>query len=466
MTAAMGDGQGTTLTSEGTLVEFAQGVRWAALPGEVRQAVTTLVADALGNAVAGRTAADLPQLRAAGRELYGCGTSTVIAGPPASIVDAAGLNAFLITANTMCDVYRPGLCHVTPEVVPAALAAGEHAGRSGTELLEAITAGLEITTRICQAINYPAFRARGWHSPGIAGTIGASVTAGRLLGLGPQAMLGCLGLAGAQAAGSFADAGTIGVKFHQMNGARAAVVAALHASHGLLGSRQPLTARDGGLLRAFSDGPDPSRLTERLGDRWELLQIATRAYPAASTLQSLISCLLDPDDGRSFEAEEIEGVTIDLPDEAYRLGAHAGWESELRAMQSARFVAAAVMITGGCWTDLYRAANRADPRITDFAADRVSVRHDPALADGAVRVRLTTRVGVRELGRTVPVGDPRLPMTDAQVSAKLARCLDGAPVPLAAADGSGVARLLHLDAEPDVRVLLRELAETNRGYAR
>lgn len=439
---------------EARLIEFATTVRWSGIPRAVQRAVSTLVADAIANAVAGRLSADTPRFDAVGGILYGGGRSTVIAGTPRSMVDAVGRNAFQITSNTMCDVYRPGLCHVTPEVVPAALAAAEYADRSGPDLLLAVAVGMEITTRVCQAINYPAFRARGWHSPGVAGALGASVAAGLLLGLDPEALAGSLGLAGSQAAGTFAAAGTVGVKFHQMNGARAGIVAAVHAAHGLPGPQQVLTAADGGLLRAFSDGADPELLTVELGDRWELLNIATRAYPAASTLQSLVSCLVD--ESGACDIREIEEVIVELPAEAYRLGAYAGWESELRAMQSARFVTAAVLHTGSCWVDLYHVRNRSDPRITDFARDRVVIQENTGLADGAVHIRIATPTGTRSSDRAIAPGDPRLPLSAEQLAAKIDRCLYGADVPLAHRAENH--RLQHLDAEPTVRALLADLA--------
>ncbi|HWB38185.1 MAG TPA: MmgE/PrpD family protein, partial [Rugosimonospora sp.] len=150
-----------TVSAEATLLDFAAGIDWTGLPQPVRAAVSTLVADALGNAVSGRGAADVPAIESVSRALYGDGGSPIIAGGRASPLAAAGINAFQMTAHTMCDVYRPGLCHVTPEVVPAALATAVEHGATPTRFLAAVTAGLEITTRICTAMNYPAFRARG-----------------------------------------------------------------------------------------------------------------------------------------------------------------------------------------------------------------------------------------------------------------------------------------------------------------
>lgn len=82
---------------------------------------------------------------------------------------ATFLNAYQITAITVCDVYRPNHCHVAPEVVPPALAVAEGRGATGTELVSALAVGMEVTVRIARGIDYAGFRRRGWHSPGVIG---------------------------------------------------------------------------------------------------------------------------------------------------------------------------------------------------------------------------------------------------------------------------------------------------------
>jgi 2-methylcitrate dehydratase PrpD len=440
------------MTLEGELVEFARGLRWNELPLAVREAVSRLTGDALANAVSGRTAADVPALEAASRALYGEGTSSVIVGGLTSLVGAVGLNAFQTTANTMCDVYRPGLCHVTPEVVPAALGIVERYDTDGEGFLTAVAAGMEVTTRICQAMNYPAFRARGWHSPGISGAMGASVTAGLLSGFDHDTLAGCLGLAGSQAGGTFAAMGTMAVKFHQLRGAQSAVIAAVHANEGLVGSPQVLTAKDGGLLRAFSDDPQPLKLTEGLGTVWSLLDIGMRSYPAASTLQSLISVLLSA--RAVLDLDNISSLSIELPPEAYRLGGEAGWESELRSMQSARYVAAAVTVTRTCWTDLFSDARRHDPVIDAFAREKVTVIRRAELSEGAVRVTVATSSGQQIFECDVPPGDPDNPMTPELLLEKARRCVAGSVLEERSFD---VSRLLNLSGEVRVASLLKDL---------
>src|SRR5258705_3528509 len=80
----------------------------------------------------------------------------------------------------MCDVHGSTLTHVTPEVIPPALAIAERDGLSGRDLMVAIAAGCEVTTRIGIGLDYPAFRAKGWHGPGVLGPFGAAAAVRRL----------------------------------------------------------------------------------------------------------------------------------------------------------------------------------------------------------------------------------------------------------------------------------------------
>ena len=62
------------------------------------------------------------------------------------------------------------------------MAEAEHA--SGPAFLAAVTAGLEVASRLLRAIGYAEFRRRGWHSPGVIGPVGAATPAGLLPGAG------------------------------------------------------------------------------------------------------------------------------------------------------------------------------------------------------------------------------------------------------------------------------------------
>ena len=157
----------------------------------------------------------------------------------------------------------------------------------------AIAAGCEVTTRIGIGLDYPTFRAKGWHGPGVLGPFGAAAAVGRLRRLDTETMAKAFGLAGSQAAGTFAAWGTPTVKFHQCRGALSGLMAALLAEQNFLATREFLTAKDGGLFNVYANGGSPDAATADLGQRWELEQIALRLWPSASSIQGMNTALFD-----------------------------------------------------------------------------------------------------------------------------------------------------------------------------
>jgi len=165
----------------GVLAAFAAGLRYDDLPKRSREHCKNLILDALACAVAGYQGEETHQVRALASALAHGEESSVIGGPALSLVGASLFNGYLITAVTMCDVHRATMTHVTPEIVPPALAIAERDDLTGRELLVAVAAGCEVTTRVGLGLDYPAFRARGWHGPGIIGPFGAAAAVGSLL---------------------------------------------------------------------------------------------------------------------------------------------------------------------------------------------------------------------------------------------------------------------------------------------
>src|ERR1700744_5780903 len=180
------------------LAQFAAALRYEDIPPRVREHCKTLLLDALACAVAGRLGEETGQIAALASGLAQGTESSVIGGDHLSLAGAALLNAYLVTAVTMCDVHRETMTHVTPEVMPPALAIAERDGLSGRALLTAIAVGCEVTTRVGIGTDYPKFRARGWHGPGIFGPFGAAAAVGSLLKFDAETMGRAFGLAGRQ----------------------------------------------------------------------------------------------------------------------------------------------------------------------------------------------------------------------------------------------------------------------------
>src|ERR1700684_3674961 len=297
------------------LANFAATLRYEDLPQRVRDHCKNLILDALACAVAGHQGEETGQVAAVAAALAQGRESSVIGGEGLSLAGATLLNGYLITAVTMCDVHRATMTHVTPEIVPPALMIAERDGSSGRALLGAIAAGCDVTTRTGVGLDYPVFRARGWHGPGIIGPFGAAAAAGSLRGFDAETMARAFGLAGSQSAGTFAAWGTPTVKFHQCRGALSGLMGALLAEQNFLATREFLTAKDGGLYNSYVDGGKPDLAVSDIGSRWELERIAMRLWASATLLQGMNTALFDLLSKHKIDPAKIAKVRVGLGEE-------------------------------------------------------------------------------------------------------------------------------------------------------
>jgi 2-methylcitrate dehydratase PrpD len=405
------------------LAAYAASLDVDAIPDKVRVQCKNLLLDALACAVAGHAGEETPQVAAFATALAPGADTSIIGGAHASLTGATLLNAFLITAVTMCDAHRATLTHVTPEVVPPALAIAERDNLSGRDLLAALTAGFEVTTRIGIGLDFPAFRARGFHGPGILGPFGAAAAVGRLLRFDAATMARAFGLAGSQAAGTFAAWGTPTVKFHQCRGALSGLMAALLAQQKFVANPDFLTCPDGGLFSAYSDTGHPERVTDGLGTRWELQEIALRPWPAAAAIQGMISALFDLLDQNDFQAEDVTHVRVALGQRAFDMhGGYATYAGKFQAMLSAHYAAAAVLHDRDLSLHQFEPERYEAPELVRFAAEKVKVALDPTLSGPEATVEVALANNSTLATRcTHTRGSPENPLTTAQVEAKFRR---------------------------------------------
>ncbi len=402
---------------------------WAAtlsvadVPASIRERVMLLLIDTIASALAGRDSAERAQVEATAVTLApGATGGTVIAGPALSPIGAAFVNGYQITAANLCDVYRPSLCHVTPEVVPPALAAAEGRGISGGRLITALAAGLETVVRVGDGLDYAPFRERGWHSPGVIGPLGGAVAAGSVQGLSSDELTRALSLAGSQSAGTFAQWGTPGVKFHQARGAMAGLIAATLAGEGFAAAAEILTAPDGGLLTTYSDGGNPAALTAGLGESWTLEQISVRLWPAASSLQGALSVAFDLIAQEHVRPDDIRALRMHLHPTTYDLHGEMSFDNRFRALLSTRYCTSVILHDRSCWLEQFTAERVGDPVVRRFAEERISVFPDPQVALNGARLEVELVDGrVVGLTRAIPHGDPADPASLDEVVDKFRR---------------------------------------------
>ena len=358
------------------LAGFAASLQYDDLPGHVRDHCKNVLLDTLACAVAGHRGEETQQVAALASALAQSNESSVIGGDRLSLAGATILNGYLVTAVTMCDVHRSTLTHVTPEVIPPALAIAERDGLSGRDLMVAIAAGCEVTTRIGIGLDYPAFRAKGWHGPGVLGPFGAAAAVGRLRRFDTETMAKAFGLAGSQAAGTFAAWGTPTVKFHQCRGALSGLMAALLAEQKFLATREFLTAKDGGLYNTYANGGRPEAVTADLGKRWELEQIALRLWPSASSIQGMNTALFDLVEQHKIDPARVKKVRVALSQPVFDLhGKLAHYKAKFDALISGHYTAAVILHDQELTLAQFEPARYDDPK---HAARRGRADRDPS----------------------------------------------------------------------------------------
>ena len=439
------------------LARFAATLKYEDLPAHVRESCKNLLLDALACALAGGQGEETEQVAALAGALAQSREASVIGREQLSLAGATMLNGFLITAVTMCDTHRSTLTHVTPEVVPPALAIAERDGASGRDLLVALVAGMETMTRIGVGADYPEFRKRGWHGPGTLGPFGAAAAVGRLRGFGASTMAKAFGLAGSQSAGTFAAWGTPTVKFHQCRGALSGLMAALLAEQNFLATQEFLTAKDGGFYNTYSNGGKPALATAELGQRWEFEQIALRLWPSASSTQTMNTALFDIVEQHAPAFDKIKKVRIALSPTVFDLhGKLANYKAKFDALISAHYVAAAILHDRALTLAQFEPARYDDPVLRRAAAELIEVRPDPAVKGNNCSVEVELADGrVLRAFCEHPRGSFENPLSRAQIEAKFRTYAKGVLSDATAEEV--VATVGHLEDLASVRKLMDTL---------
>src|SRR5215217_7241177 len=236
----------TTATTR-NLAAFASGIRYEDLPQEVSERAKELFLDWVAATLAGKNARPVRALERFA-EMMGppdgpC--EILVSRRRTSPLFAALANGGASHVVEQDDVHSGALFHPGAVVFPAALAAAQEAGASGEDFLTAAVVGYETGTRIGRFLGPAHYKV--FHTTGTAGTLAAAAAVARLL-------------------------------------------AAYLAREGFTGATRILEGEQG-MAAGMSEGADPNRLIEGLGERWAVLETSFKfhascrhTHPAADAL--------------------------------------------------------------------------------------------------------------------------------------------------------------------------------------
>ncbi len=271
-------------------------------------------------------------------------------------------------------------------------------------------------------------------------------------------MARAFGLAGSQAAGTFAAWGTPTVKFHQCRGALSGLMAALLAQQNFVATREFLTAKDGGLYNAYSNGGKPDAAVAGLGQRFELEQIALRLWPSATLMQGLNTALFDILGRHEIDVARVRKVRVALSQGAFDLhGGFGKYKAKFEALLSAHYTAAAILHDRALTLAQFEPERYDDPALRRFAADKVEVRPDAAVFGSEAKVDVVMADGKTLSGICRhPLGSPENPLSRAQVEQKFRSYATGVIPDARIADAiAAVDRLEQLRSVRELMDLLR-----------
>jgi 2-methylcitrate dehydratase PrpD len=301
------------------LTKFCSELKFCQLPEEGVDRVKYLFLDFIGVAIRGARSESSKSMYRFIREM-GKGNGVIIGTKDkAPHIYSALANGTAGHAIEMDDVNNESSLHPGVVVFPTALATSEIGGASGKKFIEAVVLGYEVMIRLGKAIGPENSYQRGFHPTGTCGTLGASVTASKLLGLKKDGMVSAMGIAGSQASGSmeYLAQGAWTKRFHAGWAAHSGMIAVLLARKGFKGPTSIIEGRDG-FLHAYSNGADATKVLEGIGSGFEILLTSVKPHACCRYMQPPIDGVLKIAKENDLRPDQVEKIRVGI----LKAGAH------------------------------------------------------------------------------------------------------------------------------------------------
>ena len=166
----------------------------------------------------------------------------------------------------------------------------ERVGADGTALQEAALIGMEASIRVGVWLGRDHYQV-GFHQTGTAGAFGASVAAGRLIGLDADGIEAVLGLTGTRAAGLKSQFGTMGKPYNAGIAAATGVEAALLVARGFDPAYHGLDGPQG--FGETHHGMADESALDGLGQDWRFATISHKFHACCHGLHASLEAIAD-----------------------------------------------------------------------------------------------------------------------------------------------------------------------------
>jgi 2-methylcitrate dehydratase PrpD len=324
---------------------------------------------------------------------------------------------------------------------------------SGMEVILAVVAGYEISTRIGAALGRDHYKY--WHNTGTVGSFGAAAAAASLYRLEAAPYAHALATAGTFAAGlqQAFRMDSLSKPLHAGRAAEAGVLAAQAAHVGITGSLDILEG-EAGMGMAMSNGPDWQQAVATLGRDFHINKMTFKNHACCGHTFAPIDGALTLQGRLGIKAADIAKVRIATYRPALEVAGYENPQSPAEARFSVKYVVATALLYGSVRLSAFEPQRLADPTIRKLMK-RIELTVDPELdaafpGQRAARVTIETRDGRSEQYlQPTRKGDPEQPLSDADLDDKFLEL--ASPVVGAVQAKALLARLWHLDNEQHIR---------------
>ena len=407
------------------LANFLCGVRPGDLPAQALDHAAMLIASTLASAAMGSGIGSAKIVKDMAVSLGGSPRATVWfdgAGAKLPVVYAAQVNAVMSDAAASDDSDLRTIVHCGTPLVATALAAAEHHGGSGEEVLAAIVAGYEATGRIIDAMT--GFRERGFHGSQAA-IFSATLAAARLLHLDAGQTTHAIALTATSSSGLAKAADTsVAREYHAGMATMAGIQAVRAAQRGYTAEERILEMKLGFFESYGGENGEEAaaRAVRELGASWDIVtDMAVKLVPGGHPYHALAEAAANAAREGNVAAAEVESITVSRPGMTALSGPLHPKDLVDMAHSPAYFTAAGVADRAFSWGHA-TPAKISDPVIHGLI-DKVRVGPPPAEHAERYRQGATVTIGTRD-GRSftstvfAPRGSGQLGIAWSDIDAK------------------------------------------------
>jgi len=427
-------------TVTAAMARWAAGLQFRDLSQDAVYQAKRFLLDSFGCALGGYQQHDVKIALDVLVEVAGPGRATVIGtGQRMDPVSASLANALMIRCMDYNDIYWKQDPSHPSDIFPAALACCERAKGNGKELIVGLVLGHEFEMRLCEAA-FPGIRERGWHHATLTAFV-SPVVAGRALHLTWQQIQHAIGISASRHCTLGAvTAGKLTMMKNTVDpmATQSGVFAALLAEKGYSGPEHVIDGKEG-LAHVFGPEWKLALLTDGLGESWRITQCGMKAFPTEALTHTPISAVLDLVKSNDLQPEQVEKIQIrSLARAADILSDPSKYDPRTKetADHSLPYVIAAALVDQQVTPAQFTMEKIMDLRIreqlkkVEVVADPEIEKVFPALQRVIVNINTTDgRCFSKQLD--YPKGDPRNPLTDAEVEEKFAALAEGVLTPSA-----------------------------------